>query len=66
MTKQLIDETLTYVRRELTRLSEDLTWADGLEAERMRTRHTRLVAELDRLELMRQSAANMPIEMIER
>lgn len=62
MTKQIIDETLSYVRRELTRLSEDLMWADGAEAERLRTRRSRLVAELDRLELMRQSAVSLPID----
>jgi hypothetical protein len=62
MTKQLIDDTLVYVRRELTRLSEDLTWADGAEAERLSTRRSRLLAERDRLEYLRQSAAPMPAD----
>ncbi len=56
MTEQLISDTLTYVRKELNRLEQDIVWADGAESQRMQTRRTRLQAELSRLELLRASA----------
>jgi hypothetical protein len=55
MDKQVLDETIAYVQKELTRIHEDLTWADGSQAEAFRVRKTRLVAELDRLESIRRS-----------
>jgi hypothetical protein len=55
MTRQLVDDTMTYVRQELTRISQDLTWADGAEAQRLYVRQSRLTAELDRLGIMRQT-----------
>ncbi len=53
MNRKIVDETLAYVRQELTRLTQDLTWADGLQAEAFRVRKARLLAELDRLESLR-------------
>ena len=52
MEMQLLDETITYVRKELTRIHLDLTWADGVQAESLQTRQSRLMAELNRLEAM--------------
>ena len=53
MQPQLIDDTISYVRKELTRLHQDLMWADGVQEESYRTRQTRLQAELNRLESLR-------------
>jgi hypothetical protein len=53
MDRQVLDETIHYVRKELTRIHEDLTWADGAQAQSLETRKSRLAAELDRLESMR-------------
>lgn len=56
MERQVLDETIGYVQKELTRIHHDLTWADGAQAESYKTRQARLAAELDRLEAMRRSA----------
>ncbi len=56
MDNRLLDDTITYVRKELTAIHHDLTWADGAQAESFRTRQTRLMAELDRLESLRTTA----------
>ena len=53
MTQQLLDDTIAYVRKELTGIHESLTWADGAQAETFRMRQARLRAELDRLESLR-------------
>jgi hypothetical protein len=53
MDRQLLDDTITYVRKELTSIHQDLTWADGSQAESFRVRQMRLLAELDRLESLR-------------
>ncbi len=58
MTRQIVDDTMAYVRQELTRISQDMTWADGAEAQRLEVRQSRLAAELDRLSMMRQSLAS--------
>jgi hypothetical protein len=64
MDRQVLDETITYVKKELTRIHQDLTWADGSQAEAYKLRSARLAAELDRLESMRcltpASPANAP------
>jgi|GEM_PF-4889706 len=52
MTKQLIDDTIVYLRKELTRINFDLTWADGAQAVALQTRQKRLMAELDRLQAL--------------
>jgi hypothetical protein len=56
MNKQLLDETIAYLKKELTNIYYDLTWAEGIQAEAFRTRQARLMAELDRLEMLRRSS----------
>ncbi len=56
MNKQLLDETIAYLKKELTNIYHDLTWAEGIQAEAFRTRQARLMAELDRLEMLRRSS----------
>lgn len=53
MDKQVLDETIAYVKKELTRIHQDLTWADGSQEQSYKLRSARLAAELDRLESMR-------------
>lgn len=53
MDKHVLDETIVYVKKEITRIHQDLTWADGSQAESYKLRSARLAAELDRLESMR-------------
>lgn len=53
MDRRLLDDTIMYVRKELTRIHQDLTWADGSHAESLKVRQMRLLAELDRLESLR-------------
>jgi hypothetical protein len=55
MTRQLVDDTMNYVRKELTRIAHESNWADGIEAQRLNVRRMRLVAELERLGMLRQS-----------
>jgi hypothetical protein len=55
MTRQLVDDTMDYIRKELTTLSQQSHWADGAEAQRLCVRRLRLIAELDRLALVRQT-----------
>lgn len=66
MEKQVLDETIAYVKKELTRIHQDLTWADGSQAESYRLRSARLVAELDRLESMRCLSSMTPASSITR
>jgi hypothetical protein len=63
MNKQLLDETIAYLRKELTSIHHDLTWADGTQAEAFRVRQIRLLAELDRLEALRRTLAT-PVAMM--
>ncbi|BCX03634.1 MAG: hypothetical protein KatS3mg053_1572 [Candidatus Roseilinea sp.] len=63
MNRQLLDETIAYLRKELTSIHHDLTWADGVQAESFRVRQIRLRAELDRLEALRRTIA-APIPML--
>ncbi len=55
MDKRVLDETIAYVQRELTRIHNELTWADGSQAESFKMRKARLAAELERLEMIRRS-----------
>jgi len=57
MNRQLLDETIAYLKKELTNVYHDLTWAEGVQAEVFRTRQARLMAELDRLEMLRRTSA---------
>ena len=61
MDRQLLDDTITYVRKELTSIHQDLTWADGSQAESFKVRQMRLLAELDRLESLRRIVPLTPI-----
>ena len=58
---QILDDTIAYLRRELTGIHQDLTWADGARAEALRVRQARLVAELERLESMRRAMPLTPM-----
>jgi hypothetical protein len=60
MNRQLLDETIAYLKKELTNVYHDLTWAEGIQAEVFRTRQARLMAELDRLEMLRCTSATSP------
>ena len=55
MNRQIIDDTTVYIRQELSRISQDLTWADGKTEEGLKTRQRKLKAELDRIEAMKLS-----------
>jgi hypothetical protein len=59
MNKQLLDETIAYLKKELANIYYDLTWAEGIQAEAFRTRQARLMAELDRLEMLRRSSVTL-------
>lgn len=59
MDRQVLDETINYVQKELTRIHEDLTWADGSQAQSFETRKARLVAELERLESIRRAVPSL-------
>ncbi len=63
MNRQLLDETIAYIRKELTSIHYDLTWADGMQAESFRARQIRLLAELERLEALRRTVAT-PVAML--
>jgi hypothetical protein len=58
MHRQLLDDTISYLRKELTGIYQDLTWADGSQAESFKVRQVRLLAELERLESLRHVAPN--------
>ena len=53
MNRQIIDDTARYIRQELSKISQDLTWADGKIEEGLRLRQNKLKAELDRIEAMK-------------
>jgi hypothetical protein len=59
MNNHVLDQTISYVQKELTRIHHDLTWADGAQAEAFKTRMARLVAELDRLEAIRRAGSSL-------
>jgi hypothetical protein len=53
MTRDLVENTMAYVRKELTEIAQMLSWSDGSELRRLTTRQSRLIAELDRLTMIR-------------
>jgi hypothetical protein len=70
MDNRLLDDTISYVRKELTAIHNDLTWADGVQAESFKVRRSRLMAELDRLESLRLTVAtsvptHVPTQQVE-
>ncbi len=53
MNRQIIDDATVYIRQELSRITQDLTWADGKTEEGLKMRQHKLKAELDRIETMK-------------
>lgn len=53
MNRQIIDDTTRYIRQELSKISQDLTWADGKTEEGLKMRQLKLKAELDRMETVK-------------
>lgn len=58
MNHQIIDDATRYIRQELNRIGQDLTWADGATEEKLRARQSRLQAELDRMETLKTQPAS--------
>lgn len=58
MNNQIIDDATRYIRQELNRIGQDLTWADGTTEEKLRARQGRLQAELDRMEALKAQPAS--------
>jgi hypothetical protein len=50
--KQVLQDTTSYVRKELERISQELVWADGLQEELLMKRKASLKTELRRLETL--------------
>jgi hypothetical protein len=50
MNKQTIEDTTSYVRKELKRIAQEMLWADGAQEETLLVRREKLQAELRRLE----------------
>ena len=50
MSKQQVDQQIAFVRRELTRLNQEISFNEGVQAQMLRVRQNRLIAELERLE----------------
>ena len=53
MNKQQFDQQIEYVRRELTRISQEVQYQEGTQLQTLRVRQSRLAAELERLEAQR-------------
>lgn len=61
MNKQQIDQQIAFVRRELTRLNQEISFSEGVESQMLRVRQNRLIAELERLEgMIRSQPAAVP------
>lgn len=52
MNKQRVEQQIAFVRRELTRLNQEISLHEGAQVETLRIRQNRLIAELERLEGM--------------
>jgi hypothetical protein len=50
--KQVLQDTTSYVRKELDRIAQELVWADGLQEEWLMKRKASLKTELRRLETL--------------
>ncbi|MGQ9903627.1 MAG: hypothetical protein ACUVRU_04625 [Anaerolineae bacterium] len=50
MNKQRVEQQIAFVRRELTRLNQEISLHEGAQAQMLRIRQNRLIAELERLE----------------
>jgi hypothetical protein len=56
MNRQLLKQQIDFVRSELTHISQEMLYLEGVHQQTLRVRQTRLVAELDRLELYLRSS----------
>jgi hypothetical protein len=56
MNRQLVKQQIDFVRSELTHISQEMLYLEGVHQQTLRVRQTRLVAELDRLELYLRSS----------
>ena len=61
MNKQQLDQQIEFVRRELTRISQEVQYLEGTQQQALRVRQTRLAAELDRLEAQRHTDSVSPL-----
>ncbi|MCS7059942.1 MAG: hypothetical protein RMN25_02145 [Anaerolineae bacterium] len=52
MKKQQLEQQIDFVRRELTRLNQEISLHEGVQAQMLRVRQNRLIAELERLEAL--------------
>jgi len=50
MSKQQIDQQIAFLRRELTRVTQELAFSEGMETQTLRIRQNRLDNELERLQ----------------
>ncbi len=50
MNRQQVEQQIAFVRRELTRLNQEIGLHEGVQAQTLRVRQNRLIAELERLE----------------
>ncbi len=52
MNRQQVEQQIAFVRRELTRMNQEIRLHEGVQAQTLRVRQNRLIAELERLENM--------------
>ncbi len=57
MNRQQVGHQIDYVRRELTRISQELLYLEGAQAQSMRVRQSRLAGELERLQALQLSGS---------
>jgi hypothetical protein len=50
MSKHQIDQQIAFLRRELTKVTLEMAFSEGLESQALRIRQNRLSNELDRLQ----------------
>jgi hypothetical protein len=59
MNKQQVKLQIDFVRRELTRISQEMLYLEGAYLQTLRVRQNRLIAELDRLEMYNRANTQM-------
>ena len=59
MNKQQVKQQIDFVRRELTRISQEMLYLEGAYLQTLRVRQNRLIAELDRLEMYNRTNIQM-------
>lgn len=61
MNRNQMEQQIAFVRRELTRLNQEISLSEGVQAQMLRVRQNRLIAELERLEgMIRNQPAAVP------